>query len=113
MKEKSSSPEVPQTIASYYRALNAGQIDRARDCFSSDATVHDEEKIYRGPVEIGAWIEETTHKYQPRFEILGYEAEEGRYLITARVSGTFPGSPVELEFSFVLQNQRISSLAIA
>jgi hypothetical protein len=33
-------------------------------------------------------------------------------LLTARLTGNFPGSPVELTYAFVLRDQRIVSLEI-
>jgi ketosteroid isomerase-like protein len=102
----------PDPITTYFEAANAGQADAAAACFTEDGTVYDEGGEHRGPAMIRAWVEETTGKYQPRTEILGRDESTDRTLVTARVSGNFPGSPVELEFAFTLREGKISSLRI-
>ena len=38
--------------------------------------------------------------------------EGGATVVTTEVSGTFPGSPIELDFRFVLKGERIRELRI-
>jgi len=41
-----------------------------------------------------------------------YVRQDGKTVVTGRLTGEFPGSPVELQFVFGLEGDRISSLEI-
>ncbi len=112
MKAEPSSFVLPPVITAYWNAANAGRIDEAAACFAADAVVHDESRIHQGPAAIRGWIEETTQQYQPMVEPLGIEEKDGHHLVTARVSGNFPGSPVELDYAFTLREGHILRLEI-
>jgi hypothetical protein len=99
-------------IQCYFAAANARRTDDACDCFSPDAHVHDENHDHHGTAAIRAWIEETGRKYQPQVEILRTEETGDSVTVTGLVSGDFPGSPVELDYSFTLANGTISRLSI-
>jgi hypothetical protein len=112
MKEEAQGIPLPEAIAAYWKAANPGLIAAAASCFASDGVVHDEGQTHRGWAAIRAWIEDTTRKYHPIVEALRSEEREGRHFVTARVSGTFPGSPVELDFVFTIRNGKIGHLEI-
>ena len=113
MKTTNHSIELPDAVAAYWVAANAGASEAAAACFSANALVHDEGKDLRGTDAIRDWVEETTRKYHPKVEPLRAEEKDGRHRVTARVSGDFPGSPVELDYAFTLENQKIARLEIA
>jgi len=54
----------------------------------------------------------TKRKYQHTIEPLGSREENNRIVVTNRLTGNFPGSPIELEFAFALENNQITSLEI-
>lgn len=112
MKDRKHPAEPPQIIEAYWTAANAGDSKRASGCFSPDATIYDEGGIYRGRPAIAAWIEETTQKYHPVVEALRWEEKEDRCQVMARVTGSFPGSPIELEYDFTLKDREIMNLKI-
>lgn len=113
MKARNQSDSLPAAIAAYWTAANAGQAVPAAACFTPDAEVHDEGGTHRGRNEIQAWIEETTRKYQAQVEPLRVQAAGAVWTVAARVSGNFPGSPVELDFTFALADDHIAKLEIA
>ena len=55
---------------------------------------------------------ETKKKYDHTVAPLEVALRDGRTILKARLSGNFPGSPVTLEFSFVLEGGKIVSLEI-
>ncbi|MES2924960.1 MAG: nuclear transport factor 2 family protein [Verrucomicrobiota bacterium] len=99
-------------IQRYFAAANDRRIDDACACFSADAHVHDESNDHHGTTEIRAWIEETGRQYQPQVVVLRTVGSGDKKVVTVRVSGNFPGSPVELDFDFTLANGTISTLSI-
>jgi ketosteroid isomerase-like protein len=113
MKTKNASMiDLPAAVAAYWAAANVGDRAAAAGCFAADAVVQDEGKTYRGPEAIAGWVEHTTQAAHPMVEPLRSAAEAGRLLVTAKVSGAFPGSPVELDFEFTLADGKIAKLEI-
>lgn len=113
METKNSSMiDLPACVAGYWSAANAGNSAAAAGCFTADAMVLDEGKTHQGSTAIEEWIEQTTQASHPTVEPLRSASEAGRLLVTAKVSGSFPGSPVELDFEFTLADGKISKLEI-
>ena len=114
METQKHSAEIPPVIAAYWRAANAGDSAAAAACSAADAVVHDEGHAHRGRPAIQQWVHETTRHYRPQVEPLHALAvgAEGRLEVTARVTGNFPASPVELEFAFTLRADHITNLEI-
>lgn len=104
--------ELPQTILDYFAAANEGRVDDATACFAEDARVHDEKLDHVGHVGIRKWVADTTREFQPKTQLLRAVEREGVIAATANVSGNFPGSPVDLVFSFTLADGKIARLSI-
>jgi ketosteroid isomerase-like protein len=103
---------LPEKLAAYFAAVNRRDVDGMLSCFAEDALVRDEGEDMRGRAEIRAWIEKTTEKYGITAEIEGMEAHGDAIKIAARVSGTFPGSPITLNYNFTLGAREIVGLEI-
>lgn len=103
---------LPEPLPEYFRAANEGNVDEATACFAEEAVVYDEGENHRGYDAIRGWIEETTEKYSPRMEPQHVTDDGKTTIVTALVSGTFPGSPIELEYCFQIRRGRIARLEI-
>jgi hypothetical protein len=103
---------LPGAIARYFEAANRFDSAAAAACFATDATVHDEAHEHVGRKAIQTWISNSGEKYQPQATALAAAEEDGNLIVTARVSGQFPGSPIELNFAFVLRDGAIAQLKI-
>lgn len=103
---------LPDAIAAYFQAKNAHDTTAMAACFTDDAVVHDEGEELRGREAITKWIEETTAKYKVAVEVLKVEEQGGEVVVTALISGTFDGSPVELQFCFTMGAGKIVGLAV-
>jgi ketosteroid isomerase-like protein len=104
--------DVPAVITSYFRASNANDVESLVACFAPDANVSDENATHRGTAEIKQWAEDVRKKFQFETEMLSAKQHPGGAIVTARLSGNFPGSPVDLDFEFVLDREKIISLVI-
>jgi hypothetical protein len=105
--------ELPEPIASYLAAEkshDAGMLDR---CFATDAVVRDESRTYKGLEAINTWKQASQAKYQYSVEPLSCSQEGQTVTLLARLSGNFPGSPVELTYTFELAEGKIASLDIS
>lgn len=106
------SIHLPPAIDLYVKIENSGNADRLADCFAPNATVRDERQTYEGLAAIRQWTAETRKKYGHTITPLEIAQRDGTSVLKAKLAGNFPGSPVTLEFSFVLQDGKIVSLEI-
>lgn len=105
--------KLPSPIADFFHAHNSGETENFLEHFTSDAVVSDEANEYRGDA-IKTWIDGAIANYHPLHgEVIDLLPDGSRTVATARVSGTFPGSPVQLRYQFTLRDGRISALSIA
>jgi hypothetical protein len=101
-----------EPFATYIAAVNGNEVESAVGCFDEDASVLDEGRTIRGRSAIRRWIVKTKEKYRHTIDPLKSAKEDDKVTVTCRLSGDFPGSPVEARFAFVLQGGKISSLEI-
>ena len=103
---------LPVPIAVYFAAENQGHTDIVAQCFAENAVVRDEDQTIKGLAAIKQWDVETKMKYQHTVEPLGSAQKDGTTIVTNRLTGNFPGSPIELDFVFTLDGDKIVSLEI-
>ena len=99
-------------IALYIAAENRGDAEAMAQCFAENAVVRDEGKTIKGLDAIKQWKAETKKKYQHTVEPLASVQKGDKTVVTNRLTGNFPGSPIELRFIFKLDGDKIASLEI-
>ena len=82
------------------------------NCFSETAVVFDEGKTHKGKVEIEKWIAHSDETYKSVMKPLAYDQTGDIGILSAEVSGTFPGSPLILKFHYEIRNELIQSLKV-
>jgi hypothetical protein len=103
--------ELPKPIAAYFIADKA-DAEAVAHCFVENAIVKDEGHTYQGRAAIKQWKKEASSKYQYTSEPIACERQDGKIVVTSRLTGNFPGSPVDLRFFFQLEGDKIVSLEI-
>ena len=113
MTKTGAEPRVhlPKPIA-VYLAADGGDSEAFSRCFAEHAVVRDEGQTYRGLAEIKQWKAEARKKYQYTIEPLASARKGDKTIVTSRLSGKFPGSPIEVRFVFRLDGDKIASLEI-
>jgi hypothetical protein len=106
------SVRLPKPVAAYFAADRADGEAVSR-CFAENAVVKDEGHTYNGRTAIKKWKDEASAKYQYTCEPLVCDDKDGKIVVTCRLSGNFPGSPVDLRFAFELAEEQLASLEIA
>lgn len=106
------SVDLPTPIAIYIAAENSGDTEALAQCFAEHAVLRDEGKTIEGLAAIKQWKAETKKEYQHTVEPLASVRKDGKTIITNRLTGNFPGSPIELEFAFTLDDNKVVSLEI-
>ncbi|AOE84774.1 nuclear transport factor 2 family protein [Pseudomonas sp. TCU-HL1] len=104
--------ELPEPLASYLAAEKIIDTEVLERCFTRDATVRDEGQTYNGLEAIKSWKQASQAKYQYSIEPLSSSQEGQTVTLLARLTGNFPGSPVELTYTVVLVDDKIASLEI-
>jgi hypothetical protein len=105
------SLNLPKPIATYFTA-DKGDTDAIAQCFTESAVVKDEGHTYTGVMAIKRWKAESAAKYTYTSEPFALERRNGTVIVTSRLTGNFPGSPVDLRFFFRLERGRIAFLEI-
>src|SRR5882672_10630897 len=90
---------LPKPIAAYFTAEKAGS-EAVSQCFTGDAVVKDEGHTYTGRAAIEKWKEEASAKYEYTSEPVSCDQKDGKVVVTSRLTGNFPGSPINLRFFF-------------
>jgi ketosteroid isomerase-like protein len=101
-----------QSLEDYFAAANTDDADRVAACFTADALVHDEGHDIHGREAIRAWAAESRRKYRFHAEVLTADEGAGETVVTAHLTGDFPGAPVDLTYRFKLADGKIAALEI-
>jgi ketosteroid isomerase-like protein len=113
MTTKTAAPiDLPAPVAAYFAADTTGA-EAVAQCFTDGAVVVDERQKCEGRTAIARWKFETATKFRYTVERLGVHVSGNQTTVTGRVTGDFPGSPVELQYHFTLEGDRIARLEIA
>ena len=100
-------------VANYIAAANTQDIEAVMATFSERAVVRDEGQSWQGIAAIRQWAVQVSTKYRPIIETLDVAQADGRTILTGRVTGSFPGSPVSLRYAFTLNGGKIEHLEIS
>jgi SnoaL-like protein len=103
---------LPKAIDVYFASENSHDTTLLDQCFAANASVRDEGKTIEGLEAIKAWRIETGKKYNHTVDPLAMAERDGKVVVTGKVSGNFPGSPVTLDHIFEIKGGRIVSLEI-
>ena len=107
------SLDLPKPIAAYFAAdKDKGDSETIARCFTENAVVKDEGHTYNGLAAIKQWRAGASTKYTYTSEPFASDQKDGKTVITSRLVGNFPGSPVNLRFFFGLEGDKIKSLEI-
>jgi hypothetical protein len=102
---------VTEPVAAYLAAEEAKDADTLSGCFT-DGTVHNEGRDHRGRDSIRPWKPEVDTKYRYVLQRVNAQTHGDKVTVRARLTGEFPGSPVEPDHIFKLSSDKIASLEI-
>lgn len=84
-----------------------------KHCFTTDAIVTEEGKIFQGYAAIEAWQQAAQSEFDYSKEPIEFLTEAARVTaVTSNVVGNFPGSPVVFKHAFGLVGGKINILEI-
>ena len=100
---------LPAPIARYF-AADLGDPASLASCFTEKAVVKDEGHTYEGRDAIRHWKAASSKKYTYTSEPFACEERDGKTIVTSRLTGNFPGSPINLRYFFGIEGAQIASL---
>lgn len=103
---------LPKSIEAYFTADRDGGPDAVAAAFTDSGVVKDEGKTHQGRDAIRQWKAGTTQKYTYTMTPFLVVTADGKTQVSCHVVGDFPGSPVDLRFFFVLENDKIAQLEV-
>lgn len=101
---------LPEPIAAYFAAEH--KPEALARCFTAQAVMKDDGHTCTGVDAITAFMAEASAKYSATSVPFASEREHGLQLVRAKVTGNFPGSPINLSYRFRLERGLIASLEI-
>ena len=104
--------QLPKPIAKYF-AADRRDANAVAECFTENAVVVDENHTHTGREAIRRWKQSASTRYRYTSEPIGVEEQSGKTVVTTRLTGSFPGSPVTLRYVFELAADSIASLEIS
>ena len=105
-------PDLPPPLTTYFGAGNAHDPDALISAFADDALVRDEGREMIGLAAIRDWAEDTFSKYRATLVPRHASRQGNLNIVTVEVAGSFPGSPIQLDFRFRIAGARIAALEI-
>ena len=99
-------------VSAFFEAEGTQDLDALARCFSEQATVRDEGGTIEGPEAIKRWMKAAKAKYHHTVEPIAVSHRDGLTVVTARVAGAFPNSPLKLQHLFAVDGGKIVSLEI-
>ena len=103
---------LPPPLSAYFAAEAGTDTGALTGCFAPDAIVRDEGRTIVGLGAIKGWKRDSKAKYQYSVEPLGVSQLGATVKVPVRLTGSFPGSPIEVTYDFVLAGDKIASLEI-
>lgn len=110
------SLDLPEPVARFVNAVNAGGTDSLVASFADDAVVVDVNRELRGFDAIAAWADSDLLGVNVRFDVLGVTERRGRTTVIVKVDGTFDRTglpdPLLMNHEFTVAEGKITALRI-
>ncbi|GFZ79072.1 polyketide cyclase [Pseudohongiella nitratireducens] len=105
------SIKLPKLIENYFSADSDAGNDIA-ELFAKNAIVIDEKQTYNGQDAIRKWKSDVTTKFTYESVPFACENLDSKTVVTSKLTGDFPGSPIDLRYFFGLEEDKIAYLEI-
>ncbi len=104
--------QLPPLLAGDFAATSTHDVAAMSAAFAEDATVHDEGRDHHGLTAIRTSLKKTSEKYDHQVDPLESSRTDEKAVELVSLRGTFPGSPITLQYEFTLDGQKIGRLEI-
>ncbi|UMG94402.1 nuclear transport factor 2 family protein [Nocardioides sp. TF02-7] len=106
--------QLPAPVRDYAEGHHRHDFDLAMTAITDDTVVTDDGKVYTGRSAIRAWLERATAEWTYTQEYVAQQqVSPTEWVVTNHLEGNFPGGVVDLQFRFVVADDKLASLPIA
>jgi SnoaL-like protein len=112
MTIETATDRLPTVVNTYLTTPKADLGSLVSQLFTGDAVVHDEGRTHIGLDAIRAWTDGIASAFTFTRTVTGTIVTDNAAIVSARLEGDFPGSPVDLHHHFSLAGNTISALTI-
>ncbi len=103
---------LPEPIAAFFALPKRASTSELKAVFADDAHIIDEAEGHTGFPAIAEWWRDVNEKTPFETVPMRSEVRDGLVVVSAEVSGSFPGSPVMLDHHFRLNDSKVVELEI-
>ncbi|MEU0791175.1 nuclear transport factor 2 family protein [Amycolatopsis sp. NPDC005961] len=108
------SDPLPATVREFFAAHVVRDADTALSFLTEDAVLVDQGETFRGKEEAHAFLRDAGSEFEYTTEQIGARrVDDGHWVVTVRLEGTFPGGVAELDYRFALRGDLVAELVIA
>jgi hypothetical protein len=112
----SGNPVLPQSIAQFFEAINAGDLPSLLRMFAEDSIVNDQLQEWRGLSAIRAWANRDIFAQRLSIRAIHCIEHYGHCVVKAHADGNFDKrglpDPLEVHLYFTLAEDRIVQLIV-
>ena len=105
--------DLPRPLIRYLDAKRAYDTDALLATLTSDAVIADEGSTHTGAGAIREWNERASKALKATYELEAAERVAESFVLTVKVAGDFPTSPVTLYFYATLRGDKIAAMTIS
>ena len=110
---KQQSATAPSVVQAWFAAHEAQQVEAELTTMNDDVVIIDQDQTYRGRQAAQGWISSASREYTYTTTVLETVSDGEATVVTARLEGDFPGGRADLNYRFLLSDDRISALTIS
>ncbi|MEU8332241.1 nuclear transport factor 2 family protein [Micromonospora sp. NPDC048839] len=105
---------LPAAVRGFLAAHVVRDADAASSFFAEDAVAVDQGESFRGREQIHAFLRDAGSEFEYTTERIGTtRIDDGHWVVTLRLEGTFPGGVAELDYRFTIRRDAVAELVIA
>jgi ketosteroid isomerase-like protein len=108
------SDALPTTVREFLAASTVHDADTASSFLAEDVVVIDQGEAFRGRGEVHAFLRDAGSQFDYTTEQFGARrVDDEHWVVSLRLTGTFPGGVAELDYRFTLRGDLVAELVIA
>jgi len=107
--------KLPKPIATYVRAINAGDPVALQSAFADDAVVKDVGREFRGKATLKEWAAREIFAVNVTLDVMKAIRRDAETIVTVKIDGTFDRTglpdPLLMDHCFTLAGDKITALS--
>ncbi|RXZ81064.1 nuclear transport factor 2 family protein [Paenibacillaceae bacterium] len=108
-----SNLQLPQVIDLFFQASNGHHTEAMLACFTDDAVIRDDNRIFKGAAAITGWSDKEYIGAKVQITILSCSSRGTELIVSTEVNGNYPECPYYFDYTFTIEAGLIKKLQIS